>query len=376
MPAAQLMGVVNSKRMQALAAMRAGAASAGTIVQDALICMFAFGYVGSMRPSVMASLRGPWAGTGCHRPSCQHPGTCQGNRVWREEHGAWAMEVVHQKTDGAAGRGAPLRLRLPAEFWPLLNFQCARDGGHDTLLGLAGADEDCPWLLVQPSRGGMFAVGELSARFIACQPPGCAVSIQMARSIFATAARDGALPAEHEQGAAALMGNSSAAWDATYDRARRGRGAQAAADAMGAMRAHLLAAPTPVQQPATGLQDSEESSWASSAGGVTGSGGEPGSSSRGGSSGGGGVGRVPLVVGGSAGSTCSSGSGPSDGRTRTVDDSTDDGAWGDSHGAQSSGSRGAFGGPISRQRGGLQGSAAADPWAGLPSLGAAWQQTE
>lgn len=368
--AAQLMGIIDSKRVQALAAMRAGGADAALIVQDALIAMLAFGYLGSVRPSVMASLRGPWAGTGCHRPSCQHPHACQGNRVWREPGGAWMMEVVHQKTDGAAGRGGALRVRLPGDFSPLLDFHCAADGGHDTLLGLAGGDEGCPWLLVHPSRGGMFAVGELSTRFIACQPEGCAVSIQMARSIFATAARDGALPAEHEQGAATLMGNSSAAWDATYDRARRGRGAQAAADAMAAMRARLLhpAAPAPVQQPAGLLQDSEESSWASSA--CTSSGGESGSSSGGDSSGSGGGGVALERESGSAepGSTCSSGPSHSDGRNGTADDSMDD-AWGGSLDALSSGSAGGSwgqGGPAVGAACWPQG--AARPWGGLPQL--------
>lgn len=276
LPAPQLLAAVAAKRAEALTAVREDdPAGAAPVVQDALICMFSFGYLASVRPSVVASLTccPPAGGGGCPHPACQHPRSCAGNRVWQDQAtGAWMLEVVHHKTERAAGREAPLRVRLPVEFWPLLAFHCRpRHGGRAALMREAQHRGGSPWLLLAPRQGGrglkQFDHATLCARFVAAQPPGARVTIRMARSIFATAFRDSSLAREHEQGAAALMGSSSAAWDAVYDRVGRVRGAQRAADAMGALRAQLLPAAAPAAQaPAQHEGSWSEGSYGSSAG--------------------------------------------------------------------------------------------------------------
>ena len=251
MPAGQLAARVEQVRLDALDAIerqREGTSELPDVVvasrvQAALVCGLAFGGMGSLRPdSVIATLQGPWA-QGCSHPDCQHPATCPGNSVVQPEDGAsssWQLVLTHHKTAGR-GSGDVLRVTVPAELTPLLDYHCQPYlGGHEVLVQREPGQPAVPWLLVNPAAPGSRLGGAGAARvWASCMPQGCRVTMQQARSILATAYRAQG-DARHERGVAALMGNSSRMWDERYDRGARSRRAQEALAGLAAFRAALL----------------------------------------------------------------------------------------------------------------------------------------
>jgi hypothetical protein len=232
-------------------------AEVAATVQAALMCCMCFGYLPPIRTSVLLSLvpytyKGP-----CTNPNCQHPAMCSGNRVERTVlfdaarnpvGKTYSIFAPHHKNEARWG-GAPIKIQLPTEMWPLVEFMV--EGGHRALTRTAAAAEAPRTLFVHPSTMQPFQYSTFGTLFrdTLLQGTGADFPPQLCRSIFvAERRRADRAPGPADDAAAAVLGHSLRQWDNTYDREFKGRQAAAVPQAMKAWREQLLqrsAAATP-----------------------------------------------------------------------------------------------------------------------------------
>ena len=226
--------------------------SAISIMEACMCCCF-FGFITSMRPSIIITLSLPGS-CGCLWPNCQHKDKCLGNRLeWYPPPGTGAssssepklrLVAPHHKTSPNA-KQKPISFVLPPELQELFQFHVKV--GLPLIRGALGVGGDDGHVFVWHTTGKPVSpqqVSQLWNRVVL--PPSFHFGPQVARAAFCTLVRDDAmasgLPSNFtEDGAAMVMGNSILMWDEVYDRDYRQRLAQAAVDNLAAWRQRLLA---------------------------------------------------------------------------------------------------------------------------------------
>jgi hypothetical protein len=217
-------------------------------VQMALICCCFFGYMPSMRPSVVASLTVPSYKGPCKDETCQHPSRCAGNILYWSEDGIdddsrLGLYAQHHKTQKKANNSKPIDIAaLPLELAVLLLAHLLWGRG---LLGMI-APKRHPFVFVEPNTGKPIKYKRVNVMFIKTVFTNMDLRIgpQMCRSIFVHLMRHKeswrAANAGDEDACAHIMGNCKRTWDSVYDKDRAVRRAQESIRLVEEWRAEVL----------------------------------------------------------------------------------------------------------------------------------------
>ena len=207
------------------------------LVQAALFSSCFWAYMPTLRPSVVASLQ--VAGLAyCQHPCCLRPATCLGNRVFRKQ-GKWWVAVVHHKNEKKWKNQCLVEFPIPAALQSLMSaFVCE----YRQLLMPIVDEHEHPFLFCVPSTGKPMCDTDVSTQFArgirayTSWPADALVpSPQSLRSVFVGELRASGVVVD-EQAVARIMGNSTAVWDAVYDRQHAARCASGAIEKMDAVR--------------------------------------------------------------------------------------------------------------------------------------------